>query len=171
MKNLSLPLLLTLAVTSCTAAILSGCSSPPSDEVLMKNFVDKKPLYENLRDLLVTDDRVRLVAAWGIETTASPVSVQPPVAELSLDRYQRYLALLRDIDGKAVGRSDDGLCVLVWSDGFAGETRHEAVCWLDKPPRGQVARLDQIEEQSVGAGKRATVYRHVETKWYLQRDE
>ena len=171
MKLLLVPLLLVLTVSG----FLCGCNAPPNDEVLIKNFVDRKPVYEHLRDMLLADDRVLLVANWGIETPGSALAIQPPVAELSLDRYHQYLALLQEIGGKVVARSADGLpeaCIYVWTDGFAGETRHEAVCWLAKPPVGQVARLNEIEARSAQAnGKRATVYRHVERNWYLQRDE
>ena len=172
MKHTSMLRLLALAVAG---SLLSGCNAPLSDDVLIKNFVDKKPVYEHLRDLFLVDDHVSLVAEWGIETSSSVLSVQPPVAELSLDRYRQYLALLQQIGGKVVSRSADGLpeaCIYVWSDGFAGETRHEAVCWLAKAPEGQVAKLDEIEARSAQAnGKRVTVYRHVEGNWYLQRDE
>jgi len=154
---------------------LCRCNAPPSDEVLIKNFVTRKPGYEHLRDMFLADDRVLLVANWGVETPGSTLTVQPPVAELSLGRYHQYLALLQEIGGKVVARSADGLleaCIYVWSDGFAGETRHEAVCWLAKPPDGQVTRLDEMESRSAAAnGKRVTVYRHVERNWYLQRDE
>ena len=175
MKRIFAPLLLVLAVAICTLLFFRESNAPRSDEVLIKNFDDRKLAYEHLRDLFLADGKVLLIADWGVETPGSVLSVKPPVAELSLIRYDQYLALFKEIGGSVVARSEVGLpeaCIYVWADGFAGETRHEAVCWLNQPPQGQVARLDEIEKRSAAAnGKRTTVYRHIESNWYLQRDE
>lgn len=167
-------LLLALAIPICTWLFFRDSNVPPSDEVLIKNFGEKKLAYERLRDLFLADGKVLLIADWGVETPGSVLSVKPPIAELSLVRYDQYLALLKDIGGKVVARSEVGLseaCIYVWTYGFAGETQHEAVCWLNQAPPGQVARLDEIGQRSAGAdGKRTTVYRHLESNWYLERD-
>lgn len=98
MKSFFVSLLLTLATA---VVVLRGCNAPLSDEVLIKNLADKKRDYERLRDLFQADRSVDFVADWGIHIAGSAESVQPPVAELSLDRYHQYLALLQEIDGKA----------------------------------------------------------------------
>lgn len=170
-----MPLLLGLSIAICALLFLRESNSRPNDEGLIKNFDDRKLAYERLRDLFLADGKVLLVADWGVKMRGSVLSVKPPAAELSLARYEQYLALLKEIGGKVVSRSEAGLpeaCIYVWADGFAGETRHEAVCWLNQPPPGQVARLDEIEERSASVrGTRTTVYRHVEGNWYLQRDK
>ena len=148
-------------------------NEPPSDEQLIQRFHDKKPSYERLRDMFLADRQVDLVADWGIETERSVVSVKPPLPELSQARYDDYLALLKQIGGIVVSGSREmppEICIYVWAAGFAGETRHEAVCWRDQPPPDQVASLGEIEQRSALAGH-TFVYRHVESHWYLMRDE
>ena len=174
MKRTSVLLLLVLAGAAFALFVFSERNAPPSDEALIKNFRDKKLAYEHLRDLFLADGRVLLIADWGVETSGSTIAMKPPVADLSLTRYNEYMELLKQVDAFGVSRSGTGLpeaCIYVWSAGFAGETQHEAVCWLSQPPADQVASMSEINEIAAHAGgKRTFVYRHVEANWYLLRD-
>ena len=175
MSRPSVSLFVAVALAIGALLLFRESNTPPGDEALMRRFHDDRPSYERLRDMLLADAPVSLVADWGIQTSNSVLSVKPPVAELSLARYDDYLALLRKIDGVAVSRSRDTppeVCIYVWAAGFAGDTRHEAVCWRDQPPPDLVASLDEIEQRSALAGGKMTfVYRHVDSHWYLMRDE
>ena len=175
MKRTPLRLLLAVASAVCAWYLLREFNAPPSDEVLTKNFQDRRLAYERLRDLLLADGTVLDVADWGVRTAGSPLAFKPPVAALSMERYHQYLALLKETGGERVGRSESGLaeaCVAVWANGFAGDTRHESVCWLPQPPLDLVATLAEIEKQSASAGgKRTVVFKHMESNWYLERDE
>jgi len=174
MKRISVPLFLVLAIAICTL-LFRESNSPLSDEALIKNFGDRKLAYERLRDLFLADGKILVIADWGVRTAGSVLTVKPPIAELSLARYEQYLTLLKDVGARGLSRSEAGLpeaCIYVWSAGFAADTRHESVCWLNQPPPEQVARLNEIETRSSDAnGKRVFVYRHLESNWYLERDE
>jgi len=81
--------------------------------------------------MLLDDKNVAQIASWGVVTRTHPFKLQPPIAELSLERYQKYQALLSNAGAIGMTRSegpDPDICILVWSSGWAGGAIHVAVC-------------------------------------------
>ena len=147
---------------------------PPRDETLVKSFREHKIEYERLRDMLQADDKLRRVASWGIETSGSPGTAMPPTAELTLNRYNEYLVLLKKVGGEVASRSGGShpdACVSVWASGWAADTRHVAVCWIDELPAG----VDASSGASLTTARRdnksrAVVSTRIEGNWYLRKD-
>jgi hypothetical protein len=87
----------------------------------------------------------------------------PPIAELSLARFQRYLALLSSIDADAIARSagaDPGICILVWGAGWAADTFHVLVCWSGRgTPPAAPGKPERFSSYSLG------------DHWTVERDD
>jgi len=103
----------------------------PSNESVAQRFNQKRAIYEQLRDMLVEDKSLRQLAWWGVRTATDPIGQAPPVNELTSDRYQKYKALLSDIEASGMTRSegdDPNICILVWASGWAADTVHVLAC-------------------------------------------
>jgi hypothetical protein len=69
-----------------------------TNESVAQRFSLKKSDYEQLRNMLVDDKDPRQIAPWGVRTPTRSIGQTPPIAELALDRYQKYLGLLSNIE-------------------------------------------------------------------------
>ena len=168
-RRIAITLLSVAAVLALVLLIARLSSRPPGEAKIIANFNDHRPTYEQLRDMLVADENLRVVAEWGVETRNSG-PVKPPQGNLSITRYNQYLLLLKDIDAKGASRSlehNPRVCVWVWASGFGGDTRHREVCWLEKKPENQVATLDEFYRMPK---PRKPTYRHIDGNWYIWAD-
>lgn len=148
-------------------------AGPPSNEALLKTFREHKQEYEELRNLLQEDRKLRRVASWGFEIWDSPIVMTPPTAELSSARYQKYMDLLTRVHGLALSRSrgdHPDSCIFVWASGWAADTKHIAICWLEREPEKQI-ESDSRQASVERAGEHSRfVFEHIEDKWYLQKE-
>jgi hypothetical protein len=146
-------------------------SNPPKEEKVIQNFNAHRASFERLRDMLLEDRQLRRVADWGVEASKSIGTSKPPAGDFPLNRYNEYLALLKEIGGVAAFRDSDEppnrAGVLVYVSGFAADTRHVAVCWLPHAPSNQVTTLDEFYKTPK---PRTPVYRQIEGSWYLWAD-
>jgi len=142
---------------------------PPKESNVISNFSTHRAAYEQVRTMLSEDKDVDLVATWGIETEGSPISTIPPDGGMPVKRYQDYLALLKEIGASAVakGRDQPEVRFLVWRSGFAADTRHVAVSWLEQEPPNKVVSLDAFYQT---AKPRRPSYVHIDGKWYIWAD-
>lgn len=153
--------------------VLLLISAPPKESIVIKNFYAHRAAYEQLRDMLLVDKELTVVADWGIETSDSRISKMPPEGGLSVSRYRKYLALFREIGARMLARVSRGeeeppeIRVLIWGSGFAGDTRHVAVSWLDHAPLNTVGSLDDFYKTPK---PRNPVYRHIDGHWYIWAD-
>src|SRR5450432_3741567 len=117
---------------------------PPRESELIGAFLAHHAEYEKLRDMLQADKTLVRVATWGAETKNSIVLHTPSTDDLAPERYRAYLDLLKKTGGKwaSRGSNNEDVCVGVWGWGFAGNTRHMNICWLQVEPINQVASLD-----------------------------
>ena len=69
---------------------------------IVSEFSARRAVYERVRTMFSEEEDVESVADWGIERKGSLLSAIPPEGGMSLQRYQEYLALLKEIgaDGK-----------------------------------------------------------------------
>lgn len=144
---------------------------PPKESKLLQNFYANRAAFEQLRDMLQADPHLRRVASWGVETTEPLFLGYPSPNVFPIDRYKQYLALLKQTGGKVASRNDGDPadpCVMLWGQGWAGNTRHIGICWMEKVPTNQIATLDGFHNRSQDAGQ--VVYRHVDQNWYLWTD-
>jgi hypothetical protein len=149
--------------------IMSVTSRPTKESKIIRDFDAHRVAYEQVRTMLSKDKGVDLVADWGIENTGSPISKIPPDGGMPVERYQQYLALLKAIGASRVARGPEPLEVGfgVWGSGFAGDTRHVEVCWLEREPSNTVASLDAFYRT---AKPRNPSYVHIDGHWYIWAD-
>jgi hypothetical protein len=144
--------------------------SPPKEALVIRNFEAHRASFEQLRDMLIEDKDLLRVADWGVETTKVGIR-KPPEGNFPVDRYQDYLALLKEVGAAGAyrtrGSPPENVGVLVYASGFAGDTRHMNVCWLARQPENQVSSLDDFYKTPT---PRNPVYRHIDDQWYLWAD-
>jgi hypothetical protein len=146
-------------------------SMPPKEVKLIQDFNEHRAAFEQLRDMLLADEQILRVANWGVETRKG-IRV-PPEGNFPLNRYNQYLALLKQVGGLVANRDegehpDPG--VLVWGYGFGGDTKHLGISWEDQEPTNQVASLDDHFRKRMHGEEWRVVYRHIDGNWYLWTD-
>jgi hypothetical protein len=146
-------------------------NDPPPEKSLLSNFYAHRASYERLRDMLREDKKLLRVATWGVETTESVPASKPPEGTFPLNRYNEYLVLLGEIGAVGAFRGREGeskeVGVMMYASGFAGDTRHVTICWLEVQPTHQVGSLDEFYRTPK---PRTPVYRHIDENWYLWAD-
>lgn len=159
-----------LLIALCSAfSYLYVAGIPPDETKLIANFNAHREVYERLREMLLADKTLRRVAAWGVETEKA-IGPQIPPDGLPVERYKEYLQLLKELGAEGATRGDEpssGSCILVWSAGFAGDTRHLEICWSRSEPSPQVASLKDFYRTPK---PRQPVFRKIEGNWYLWAD-
>jgi hypothetical protein len=134
-------------------------SKSPREAKVIEKFNAHRPAYE----------RLLRVADWGVENTEG--IHHPPEGGVSVDRFHEYLSLLHEVGAKGAsrrrGERAQEACVLVWTAGWAGDTRHVQICWLNHEPTNQVASLDAFY---LTPKPRHPVSRHIDANWYLWAD-
>ena|ERR1035437_2540795 len=143
---------------------------PPKEAKLIKNFNDHRAAFEELRDMLQADGHLLRVASWGVETTKPFFLGYPSEGNFPTDRFNKYLALLKQVNGTWAYRNegenpDPGIGL--WGWGWAGNTRHIVICWKDQAPTNQIVTLDGYRGRG---SNREVVFRHIDEKWYLWTD-
>lgn len=172
MKRTAAIILIFIAVLSGVLFCLHSASKPPSDDQLIEDFHTHRMAYEQLREMLASDKKVIRVAKWGVQTVDSPLSKIPPDGGVSISRYEQYLVLMKDTgaivlyrDTNEGQRSD--VEIMVWASGWAGDTRHIAICYVENEPPNEVSSLEEFYKTPK---PRNPVFRHIEGKWYLWAD-
>lgn len=143
---------------------------PPQEKDLLDNFYAHRAAYERLRGMLLEDRQLLRVASWGVETTESVTASKPPEGTFPLNRYNEYLGLLGEVGGRGAfrgQRESKAVGVVVYASGFAGDTRHVEICWMEGQPTNQVNSLDEFY---LTPKPRNPVYRHIDGNWYLRAD-
>lgn len=152
--------------------VMGGCvfcftPRPPKEAKLIQNFNEHRAAFEKLRDMLQADEQVTRVGSWGVATTKSAVPRIPPEGDLSVDRYNEYMALLKQVGGISAWRDKGKYAnpeIVVWSWGWAGRGHCVAVFWLDQEPTNLVTNLDDYFRKRM-YGRPG--YRHIDENWYL----
>ena len=166
--------ILAVMVIAVILLIVYFIDLPPTENTLIANFRAHRSTYERLKLNLQADDQLGRLTQRGIQTT-SLVSYMPPKGSSERARFDEYLTLLSEVHGLGVDRAP-GLhpqfCVEMWGRGWAADTEHISVCWLEEIVRGkQVSSIDDINwDADNSAGKRQFFYRKIEGNWYLERD-
>jgi hypothetical protein len=159
-----------IAVVSALLLWLHFPSQPPKESTTLANFSSHRAQYDQLRDMLLSDNSIVGVKSWGIQTPRSPITTVPPEGRVQLDRFHRYLALLGEIGGNAAYRTEGKhpeVVISVWVAGWAGSTRHVNICWREDSPPRQVVSLDDFYRSPE---PRQPVYRHIEGNWWIWAD-
>ena len=142
---------------------------PPKEALLIQNFYEHRVAFEQLRDMLQADTNLSRVAVWGIDRSKPFFLGYPMEQDFPLDRFHKYLVLLKQAGGKVATRragaqADPG--IVVWGWGFAGNTRHIGFCWLDRKPTNQIPALDGYRSHS----EDSVAYHHIDSNWYIWTD-
>ena len=164
--------IIVFSVGACFALLLTIAwvtSIPPKESKIVRDFNAHRAAYEQVRTMLLEDTGVDTVADWGIETPGSAIAQIPPDGGMSVERYQEYLALLKEIGATIVIRRAEPLGVGfgVWGAGWGGDTRHVDVRWLEHEPSNTVASLDAFYRT---AKPRKPSYVHIDGQWYIWAD-
>jgi hypothetical protein len=143
----------------------------PTENELIKNFNQHRATFEQLRGMLEVDTNLSRLADWGVETRKPFFLGYPSEQNFPIARYHEYLSLLKQVGGMAALR-DEGdhpdPSILVWGWGWAGDTRHICICWLDEKPTNQIVSMVGYHG-SADAGPNG-VYRHIDQNWYIWID-
>ncbi len=169
-KQIVIVLLPIIAVFALLLFIFNISSQPPKESKIIENFYAHRDAFEQLRNMLLADKETNLVADWGIQKVGSLTSQMPPDGGFSESRYHDYLALLREIGARAADHrweKPEEFRFLVWRSGFAGESRHIAISWLEGEPTNSVRSLDEFYRTDK---PRSPVYRHIDGNWYIWAD-
>ena len=144
---------------------------PPKETKLIQNFHAHRASFERLRDMLQADPQLHRLADWGVHTDKG--IFKPPDGDFPIERYDKYLALLKEVGGIGAARNegaDADPTVLLWATGFAGDAAHVGICWLEKEPDRQVASLDQYYRDHKCPPGTGAVYRRIDGNCYLWTD-
>jgi RimJ/RimL family protein N-acetyltransferase len=148
------------------------CSGgPPKEAKVIQDFYAHRASFERLRDMLQADQQLQRLADWGVETDKG-IS-KPPAGDFPMERYNSYLALLRETGGIGVARGKGVHAdpdVLLWATGFAGDAVHVGVCWMDREPGRQVASLDRYYRDHKSPDGSGAIYQRIDGNWYLWTD-
>ena len=137
--------------------LLSGCGRSPSDQELVQRFEENRAAYDRLRNLLVDDTSVSDVGQPGVQMADSPIHVAPPTPPVSKEKYQEYMDLLKSTGGIRASRSEGlhaAICIGVYAEGWAGDTRHKNICWRE----GRLAKDSRFKDKLI------------ERNWYLEKN-
>jgi hypothetical protein len=154
-------------------AMMLGCSvNPPKENTFIANFYAHRSAYEHLRDMLQADRQVFRVTSSGVETANSAgLSNTPPKGGFPVERYNEYLALLKETGAKGVfrwgGEHSQDVGIAVWGSGWGGDTRHLAIAWMEHEPTNQVASLDAFYQSPK---PRNPTFRRIDGNWYFWAD-
>jgi hypothetical protein len=153
--------MLVLAGLGCLALLVFvTMPRPPKESAVILNFYKNRSAFEQLRDMLMEDSRLKRVADWGVETRNPLYLGEASASSFPMERYRRYLALLKQVGGQLATRdegADSDPTIIVWAWGWAGDTRHMGVCW------------NPINEQSQFP-KQQIAFKHIDEKWYIWTD-
>lgn len=147
-----LPLLAVLGIV-----LYSAMPIPPKEIKLLQNFYTNRAAFEQLRDMLQVD-QVSLVSRWGVMTNDSYDTNFPA------HRFKEYLDLLKRVGGHEAGRRKGQYphyFITQWDWGWAGDSKHISICWVDQVPTNQIPTLEGQY------GRRHPAYRHIEANWYF----
>lgn len=175
LKLLGIAALLSVAICVVLAAafflIAFPHKSPPNEKQVIQNFNAHRAEFERLRIMLVEDKTLIRLATWGVQTSKAMGTRENPTADFSVERYQQYLNLLRQVGGLGANRDQADqpadVCIWIFASGWAGDTRHLDVCSEKEPPPNQIASLDSFYRMPK---PRKPVFRHIEENWYLWAD-
>ena len=161
-------LFLGLAVCVGLVGVLMGYSiirmKRPTDTSLVQQFQKNRTTFEELKQMLLTDQHVDQVARWGVSNTNSPVARTAKEAGLSEDRYKRYLELLKRSGASAAIRDGHEIRFHVAGRGFASKGWRISITWTDAKPERIIASLDDFRKTT---DKWEQAYRPLEHNWYL----
>ena len=168
MKRLGIAFLLAVAVLGCLLLYGYFSTQPPGEKKLIANFQAHRAAFEHLRDMLRADKQFVRIARWGVETTSSPLAKKPEEVGFPVGRHHEYLGLFREVGAISAspGPGNDAE-VLVWASGWAGDTRHQYICWKETEPSPLVDSLDQFYQTRK---PRNPVYKRIDGNWYLWAD-
>ena len=146
---------------------------PPSEAKLLRIFHDHRTTFDQLHDMVEMDTNLSRLAEWGVEIDNGAI-FRPPNGNFPADRFNRYLALLKEAQVIGIGRGNGAkpeLMFLTWASGFAGDTVHVAICWENVPLERQTASMDEYYRTHHSNGATyGWVYQHIEGNWYLGTD-
>lgn len=137
--------------------------SPPKEAVFIRNFQAHRGEFERLRTMLEEDNQP---ARLDLNSDA------PCPSWLPAARYHEYLKLLQQVHGQSASCDEDDPAapsVVLWAEGFAGDSQTVEICWLEEAPTNQVQSLDHYTTMATRYN-RIWTYRHIETNWYLRTD-
>ena len=108
--------------------------------------------------MLQADTNLSRVASWGVEVRQPFFLGYPSDENFPTNRFKQYLALLEQVNGYVGIRSEGNhadVGVVVWGWGFAGDTRHIWISWMNE--------TNQIP--AMGG-----YHKHIDQNWYLTAD-
>jgi hypothetical protein len=154
-KRLAIAVLIVVAVFG--GCIYCFAPRPPKEAALIQNFNEHRIAFEQLRDMLQADTNLSRVASWGVETRKPFFLGYPSENNFPMEHFNQYLALLKQVNGYVgvrYGEDRADVGIIVWGSGFAGDTRHIWISWMNEAPTNQGS----------------VAFKQIDQNWYLGRD-
>jgi hypothetical protein len=155
-KRLAIALL--FVVVAFGGCIYCFAPRPPKETKLIQNFNEHRAAFEQLRDMLQADTNLSRVAKWGVGTRNPFFLGYPSEENFPTNRFNQYLVLLKQANGYVGVRSEGDhadVGVIVWRWGFAGNTRHIWIFWMNAT--NQISTMGGYQK-------------HIDQNWYLTAD-
>lgn len=159
MKKIFKPVAITFlfVVVMFGGCVYFSAPRPPTEAKLIQNFNEHRIAFEQLRDMLQADTNLSRVASWGVETRKPFFLGYPSENNFPMKRFNQYLALLKQANGYVGVRYEENhtdVGIIVWGSGFAGDTRHIWISWMNEAPTNQAG----------------VAFKQIDQNWYLERD-
>jgi len=162
-----------LALLGTPFFLISARVEPPSESSILKNFYTHRASFERLHEMLEVDDGLEGVAPWGVEYKHE--KSKPPDGPFPVQRFNDYVALLKDIGARAAWRDDGpnpeiGISIFLSVVAFEMDNHHTNIHWVPVPPARQVSDFDLYLRNGKSTGTKGWVYCHIDGNWYIATD-
>jgi hypothetical protein len=139
-------------------------STRPTDASLIHQFKTSQVVFEEVKQMLKTDEQIGGVAGDYVFRTNSLVANSCAEAGISVERQKRYSDLLKQAGVRSVEREGNEIHFPVARWGAFSHGWRIAVIWTDVKPKPLIANLDDFKKTT---NKWEQAYRPLGDGWYL----
>ena len=145
-----------IAVTTLVALLLVRCRPEPTEAALTQRFVHDSSDYSRVVTMLAHDSAIGTIAPGFLWSVNHPFKDATP-ADVSIteERLAEYRRTLKRLGVARLDRWSGGRIMFGnWGSGFAGNTHHKGIAWIEGP-----AVADRYRH-----------YKEIQAPWYLFED-
>jgi hypothetical protein len=142
-------------------------ATPPRQAELLERFQASRPVYDQLRQMVV-DDRLVTVGDYGDKFARKPyLWTSANKAAISEVRQQAYASLMKQTDAQRIDLLENGfVSISMASWGMANNGWRITLMWCASEPTPLVNTIDGFQKSKTDNWEEA--YSHVEGNWYFR---